>query len=229
MEMEAQRSGIEGASVPSRSWHALDEAAVLAELSSRRSGLAQDVAARRLLEHGPNELRQTVRVRPIAILIGQFKSLIVWILVAAAFVSGVMNEWADCVAILSIVVINGLIGFYQEYNAERSLAALRRMTAPHARVRRDGRSLSIPAAEVVPGDVLELEAGDLVPADARVLEAAALKTVEAALTGESEAVDKEVARLGRDDVPLGDRRNMVFLGTSVLSQRFVGSIVRATR
>ncbi len=213
--MEAQRSGINGDPAASRSWHALDERAVLAEMSSCRTGLTQDVAAARLLEHGPNELRQAVRVRPVAILIGQFKGLIVWILVAAAFVSGIMNEWADCVAILTIVVVNGLIGFYQEYNAERSLAALRRMTAPHARVRRDGRSLSILAAEVVPGDILELEAGDLVPADARVLEAAALKTVEAALTGESEAVDKGAACLDRENVPLGDRRNMVFLGTSV--------------
>ncbi len=215
--MEAQRSGVAGtgAPAPSLSWHTLDEGAVLAKLSSSRSGLTQDVAARRLVDHGPNELRQAARVRPVVLLIGQFKSLIVWILVAAAFVSGIMGEWADCIAILSIVVANGLIGFYQEYNAERSLAALRQMTAPRARVRRDGRSLSIPAGEVVPGDMLELEAGDLVPADARVLEAAVLKTVEAALTGESEAVDKEAVRLEGEDVPLGDRRNMVFLGTSV--------------
>ena len=215
--MEAQHGGLTRAGVPapSRAWHALDERAVLALLSSSRSGLTQDVAATRLLEHGPNELRRAVHIRPVALLLGQFKSLIVWILVAAALVSGVMGEWADCIAILSIVVVNGLIGFYQEYNAERSLAALRRMTAPHARVRRDGRSLSIPAGQVVPGDVFELEAGDLVPADARVLEAAALKAVEAALTGESEAVDKEATCLDREDVPLGDRRNMVFLGTSV--------------
>ena len=215
--MEAQPGGVAQARAPapSRPWHALDEGAVLATLSSSRSGLSPYAAARRLEEHGPNKLRQTVRNRPVTLLIGQFKSLIVWILVAAAFVSGLMGGWADCIAILSIVVANGLIGFYQEYNAERSLAALRRMTAPHARVRRDERSLSISAAEVVPGDVLELEAGDLVPADARVLEAAALKTVEAALTGESEAVNKEAACLEREDVPLGDRRNMVFLGTSV--------------
>jgi Ca2+-transporting ATPase len=184
-------------------------------LSSSRSGLSREEAARRLLEHGPNELREAEPVRPITLLIGQFKSLIVWILVAAALVSGVMGEWADCIAILAIVIINGLIGFYQEYNAERSLAALRRMTAPHARVRRDGQSLTIPATEVVPGDMLELEAGDLVPADARLLEASTLKTIEAALTGESEAVEKLPAGLDRNDVPLGDRRNMVFLGTVV--------------
>lgn len=184
-------------------------------LASSRAGLSQEVAASRLEEHGPNEVRQAAPIRPLALLIGQFRSLIVWILISAALVSGILGEWADCIAILSIVVANGLIGFYQEYNAERSLAALRRMTAPQARVRRDGRSLFIPAAEVVPGDVLELEAGDLVPADGRLLEAAALKTVEAALTGESEAVEKTATRLEREDVPLGDRRNMVFLGTSV--------------
>ncbi len=215
--MEAQQAGIAEAkaSVGSRAWHALDEDAVLAMLSSSRSGLSQDVAARRLVEHGPNEVRHAVRIRPVTLLIGQFKSLIVWILVAAALVSGIMGEWADCIAIVSIVLANGFIGFYQEYNAERSLAALRRMTAPRARVRREGRSLSIPAGEVVPGDVLELEAGDLVPADARVLEAAAFKTGEAALTGESEAVDKEVVLLEGEGIALGDRRNMVFMGTSV--------------
>lgn len=213
--MRLARQG--GAAPPSepRAWHTLDEGHALAMLGSSRAGLSQEVAARRLAEHGPNELRQAEAIRPLALLLAQFKSLIVWILVAAALVSGILGEWADCIAILAIVVVNGLIGFYQEYGAERSLAALRRMTAPRARVRRDGHSRSIPAAEVVPGDVLELEAGDLVPADARVLEAAALKTVEAALTGESEAVDKQAACLEREDVPLGDRRNMVFLGTSV--------------
>jgi P-type Ca2+ transporter type 2C len=215
--VEESQTGVAEARAPASSptWHTLEEGAVLAMLSSSRTGLSQEVAGRRLTEHGPNELRQAESIRPLTLLLAQFKSLIVWILVAASLVSGIMSEWADCIAIVSIVVVNGLIGFYQEYSAERSLAALRRMTAPQARVRRDGRSLSIPAAEVVPGDVLELEAGDLVPADARVLEASALKTVEAALTGESEAVDKEVACLEREDVPLGDLRNMVFLGTSV--------------
>jgi P-type Ca2+ transporter type 2C len=164
-------------------------------------------------------------VRPLVLLISQFKSLIVWILAAAALVSGLVAEWADCIAILAIVVLNGLIGFYQEFNAERSLAALKRMTAPRARVRRDGRSVSVPAAMVVPGDLLEVEAGDLIPADARVLEAAALKTVEAALTGESEAVEKAPARVEREDAPLGDRRSMVFMGTSVAAGKGLALVV----
>ena len=184
--MEAQSTGVAEAPPPAapRAWHALAQETVLAELSSSRAGLTGEVAARRLAEHGPNELRQAEPIRPLVLLLAQFKSLIVWILVAAALVSGVLSEWADCIAILSIVVANGLIGFYQEYNAARSLTALRRMTAPRARVQHDEHSLSIPATEVVPGDVLELEAGDLVPADARVLEAAALKKMRKSIEAE---------------------------------------------
>ncbi len=215
MAQSLAREAMKSAPAGETPWHVLDEPAVLDQLASSRAGLSREEAARRLSEHGPNELREAEPIRPLALLIGQFKSLIVWLLAAAALVSGLMGEWAECIAILAIVIVNGLIGFYQEYNAERSLAALRRMTAPRARVRRDGQSLSIPAAEVVQGDLLELEAGDLVPADARLLEAATLKAVEAALTGESEAVEKTPAVLDGRDVPLGDRRNMVFLGTVV--------------
>ncbi|HZJ69417.1 MAG TPA: cation-transporting P-type ATPase, partial [Planctomycetota bacterium] len=172
----------------SRPWHARDGEDVLAQLSSSRSGLSPEEAARRLAQSGPNELRQAGRIRPAAILLGQFKGLIVWVLVAAAGVSAVVGEWMDGAAILAIVLVNGIIGFVQEYKAETSLAALRRLTAPRARVRRGGASRLVPAADVVPGDVLELEAGDLVPADARLLEAAALRVVEAGLTGESEPV-----------------------------------------
>lgn len=225
--MEAHSASVAEAKSSSGSpaWHALGEDSVLRLLESTRVGLSQEVAARRLEEHGPNELKQSAPVRPLVLLLGQFKSLIVWILAAAALVSGLVGEWADCIAILSIVVLNGLIGFYQEFNAERSLAALRRMTAPRARVRRDGRSVSVPAAMVVPGDLLEVEAGDLIPADARVIEAAALKTVEAALTGESEAVEKAAARVDREDVPLGDRRSMVFMGTSVATGKGLALVV----
>ena len=225
--MEARSARVTEARLPpgSPAWHALGEDSVLRLLDSTRAGLSQEVAATRLETYGPNELKQAAPVRPLVLLLGQFKSLIVWLLVAAAIVSGLMSEWVDCIAILSIVVLNGLIGFYQEFSAERSLAALRRMTSPRARVRRDGRSISLPAALVVPGDLLEIEAGDLVPADARVLEAAALKTVEAALTGESEAVEKAAARLEREDAPLGDRRCMVFMGTSVAMGKGLALVV----
>src|SRR5690349_7485207 len=225
VEMEARAERVTQRGGSARAWHVLAEDEVFASLDSAPAGLSEQAAAQRLARHGTNELRRAAPVRPLAVLARQFTSLIVWILVAAAVVSAVLGEVPDALAILSIVVVNGLIGFYQEYNAERSLAALRSMTAPRARVRRDGRSTTIAATNVVPGDLLELEAGDIVPADARVTEAAAFKAVESALTGESEAVDKMPGALASPEVPLGDRRNMVFLGTSVATGRGVAVVV----
>ncbi len=147
--------------------------------------------------------------------LAQFKSLIIWVLIAAAVISGLLGERMDAIAILAIVVLNAVIGFYQEFQAEKSIAALKKMTSPHATVRRGGQVTSIPASGVVAGDILTLEAGDLIAADARLLEAASLKCVEAALTGESQAVMKQVGTLEQRDVPLGDRTNMIFMGTSV--------------
>jgi P-type Ca2+ transporter type 2C len=130
-------------------------------------------------------------------------------------ISGLLGERVDAIAILAIVVLNAVIGFYQEFNAERSIAALKNMTAPQAKVRRDGEVTSIPASGIVTGDIITLEAGDLVAADARLLEAASLTCIESALTGESQAVAKQPATLAQSDIPLGDRENMVFMGTSV--------------
>ncbi len=196
-------------------WHTLPVDSVMKQVGARREGLATAEATRRLQEHGPNALREAAAVHPLTILLGQFKSLVVWILIGAGVISGLLGEWIDSIAIIAIVIINAAIGFYQEYSAERAIAALKKMTAPRAKVWRDGRVVVIPAVEIVPGDVIELEAGDLVPADARLLEAASLKSVEAALTGESETVSKRAVTLDQDDAPLGNRRNMVFMGTSV--------------
>ncbi|TAJ21601.1 MAG: cation-translocating P-type ATPase [Planctomycetota bacterium] len=200
-------------------WHRLDTAALFARLGTTTAGLGADEAARRRAESGPNELLRADTSSAVALLLGQFKSLIVGILVAAAIASGALGEWLDCAAILAIVVLNGGIGFYQEYSAEKALAALRRMTAPTARVRRGGSSVQVAARDVVPGDVLELEAGDLVPADARLIETASFQTNEAPLTGESSPVEKRAEVLDREDVPLADRVNSVYLGTSVASGR----------
>ncbi|HEX5082573.1 MAG TPA: cation-translocating P-type ATPase, partial [Blastocatellia bacterium] len=172
-------------------------------------------AARRLQQFGPNALHEAAAVHPFTILLGQFKSLVVWILIGAGVISGLLGEWIDSIAIISIVILNAVIGFYQEYSAERAIAALKKMTAPHAKVWRDGRVVVIPAVEIVSGDIIELEAGDLIPADARLLEAASLKSVEAALTGESDTVSKRAITLDQADAPLGNRHNMVFMGTSV--------------
>lgn len=196
-------------------WYRRSAEETLALLSSTAAGLSSAEAARRLAESGPNTLTETQRIRPLAILLAQFKSLIIWILIGAGVVSGALGEWLDSFAILAIVALNAIIGFYQEFSAEKSIAALRKMTAPRARVWRDGNVTTIAAGKVVPGDVLELEAGDLVTADSRLLESASLKCIESALTGESEAVDKHADAKPHESLPLGDRDNMIFMGTSV--------------
>jgi Ca2+-transporting ATPase len=203
------------ASPASAAWHTQDSRAALRQLQTSTEGLATAEASRRLSLHGPNELREAVAISPWRLFLGQFKSIIIWILIAAGVISGVLGEGADAVAILAIVLLNAVIGFYQEFHAGKSIAALKKMTAPQAKVRRDGRTTVIPAAAIVPGDILVLEAGDLVAADARLLEAASLKCIEAALTGESKAVTKQSGTLAQTDVPLGDRDNLIFMGTSV--------------
>ncbi|MDI1250787.1 MAG: HAD-IC family P-type ATPase, partial [Lacunisphaera sp.] len=196
-------------------WHRLPAEEVLARLGSGIAGLSAPEAARRLVADGPNALKQAARVSLLRIFLGQFKSLLIWILIGAGIISGLLGEGVDAIAILAIVVLNAVIGFYQEFNAEKSIAALQQLTAPQAKVRRAGQVASIPAAGLVTGDILALEAGDLVAADARLLTAASLTCIESALTGESEAAAKRPAALVEPDVALGDRDNMVFMGTSV--------------
>ncbi len=196
-------------------WHSKSAEQVLAKLGSAATGLSTTEATQRLATNGPNELTEGKRISPWQIFLGQFKSLIIWILIGAGVISGALGEVVDAIAILAIVVLNAVIGFYQEFNAEKSIAALKKLTAPQAKVRRDGKVISIPASGIVTGDILALEAGDLVAADARLLSAASLRCIEATLTGESEAENKRPETLERDDVPLGDRENMVFMGTSV--------------
>ncbi|MCW6512662.1 cation-translocating P-type ATPase [Lichenifustis flavocetrariae] len=199
----------------SKAWHALSIVQVSDCLASSSKGLTREVAAARLTSDGPNALTDGSKVSALHLVITQFKSVIIWILIAASVVSATLGEWVDAAAILAIVVLNAGIGFYQEYSAERSIAALKTMTAPHAKVRRDGAVRTIVASEIVVGDVLILDAGDLVAADARLFEANALTCGESALTGESEVSAKQCSALVRANTPLGDRSNMVFMGTSV--------------
>ena len=149
-------------------WHSHSAEEVLAQVGSAATGLSATEAAQRLAANGPNELKEGKRIGPLQIFLGQFKSLIIWILIAAGVISGVLGEVVDGIAIFAIVVLNAVIGFYQEFNAEKSIAALKKMTAPQAKVRRDGQVTSIPASGIVAGDILALEAGDLVAADARL-------------------------------------------------------------
>ncbi len=196
-------------------WHAcaIDEVA-RALGTDAAQGLGRDEAALRLARDGPNELRAAAGPSLLALLASQFRSLVVWLLIAAAIVSAALGEWIDGGAILAIVLLNAALGFFQGYRAERAVAALARMTAPRARVMRGGRSELVPAREVVRGDLLVLDAGDLVAADARIALASRLRVNEAPLTGESEPVEKREALLPLETA-LADRCNQVFLGTSV--------------
>jgi P-type Ca2+ transporter type 2C len=177
-------------------------------------GLSSAEARRRLVETGPNEIAREQATHPLALLARQFTSPVIWLLIGACILSVVLGEWLDAAAIAAILVINAVIGFFQEYRAERAVLALRSMTARRARVRRDGHSVMVTADTIVPGDVLVLEAGDLAAADARLQTAHSLTTNEAALTGESTPVQK-TAEATPADTPLADRHDFVFMGTAV--------------
>lgn len=177
-------------------------------------GLSTSEAQRRIAQTGPNELRREQATSRIVLLARQFASPVIWLLVGAAVVSSVFGEFLDTGAIGAIVLINAAIGFVQEHRAERAIQALRSMTAPKARVLRDGRSVMVAASTVVPGDVLILEAGDITAADARLVTAHALTTNEAALTGESAPVEKR-ATPSEPGAPLAERHDAVFMGTSI--------------
>lgn len=198
----------------SRVWFAVSGDNVLQELAvAQDRGLTADEVTRRREQQGENVLAEAPPVPRWKKLLGQFKDLVIWILIFAAIISGVMGEWADTAAILAIVLVNGIIGFLQEEKAGRALAALQKLSSPMAKVLRDGTLQSVPARELVPGDRIELEAGDNVPADARLLSGFSLRIQEAALTGESVPVDKEADCVLNEAAPLGDRRNMVYMGT----------------
>jgi len=201
-------------------WHTSEVEEVLRALNTRAaSGLGDEEAARRFVEHGPNELEDRGKRRPWVILWEQFTSAMIVILIVAAVVSALLGDYEDSIAIAAIVVLNAALGYAQEYRAERAMAALKRMSAPSVKVRREGHVREISASELVPGDVVLLEAGYLVPADGRLLEGANLRVQESALTGESEPVDKDSAALEEEDAPLGERSGMVYSSTVVTSGR----------
>jgi Ca2+-transporting ATPase len=180
----------------------------------RAIGLTTAEARALLSEHGPNELVRSEGTPPSRVLFRQFLSPMVALLVAAAVLSGALGDLVDAIAIGMIVLLNAAVGFFQEYRAERAVLALRKMTAPRARVVRDGHAAEVAAAEVVPGDTLLLEAGDVVAADADLVEANALTTQQAALTGESVPAEK-MATSAAGDAPLAERHDRVYAGTSV--------------
>jgi Ca2+-transporting ATPase len=197
-------------------WHRKETTEVVSLLATdAEAGLPPAEAQRRLAEHGPNELVERGLMSPWRILWEQLTGLMVVILIVAAVVSGVLGDWKDAIAILTIVVLNAVLGFSQEFRAEKAMAALKQLAVPTVKVRRNGHVVEISAHELVPGDVVMLEAGVLVPADGRLLESVNLRVDEAALTGESEPVEKQARALNRSDLPVGDRLNMVYMGTVV--------------
>ena len=172
---------------------------------------------RRQRREGFNELPEAPPASPLKLFLSQFTSVIIWVLAGAAVVSGLLHDWLDAAAIMAIVFLNGGLGFIQEFRAERSLAALRKMSVTMARAVRGGVLQSIPARELVPGDLLLLEAGDRISADARLIYSTGFQTQEASLTGESTPVEKDAHVVLPANVPLADRTNMTFMGTIAAS------------
>jgi Ca2+-transporting ATPase len=202
------------------SWHTLTATEVVRRLASdARRGLTEAEASRRLVQFGPNRLVGVHGRRPLTILLAQFRSLIVLLLVAAAIIAFALGEVVEAVAVLVVIGLNALIGFSTEWSAERALKALRRQSVRVAHVVRDGVEREVPAAELVPGDVVIVAAGSRIPADGRVIEAARLQIEEAALTGESQAVTKVTDPIAEVSAVLGDRPCMAFLGTTVTDGR----------
>ncbi len=187
---------------------------IVIEPEASRRGLTSREAEARLAQHGPNEIEREEATPPWRILAAQFASPVIWLLLVAAGISAALGEVVDAIAIATILVVNALVGFFQEYRAERAVLALRAMTAPQARVSRDGHPTIIPAAEVVPGDVLMLEAGAVVAADAHLIEAHRLTANEAALTGESVPSEKSIEPTNRS-APLAEQHDRVFAGTAI--------------
>ncbi len=189
--------------------------AVLADLQTSLAGLSSAEAARRLAEHGPNELQAAGRVSPWALLLDQFKNVLIIILLVATALSAFLGHGLEAVAIAVIVLFAVLLGFVQEYRAERAIEALREMAAPTAKVLRDNVEVELAARELVPGDVVLLRAGDKVPGDGRLVQVINLQVEEAALTGESMPVEKTLRPLPEGSLAVGDQKNLVFAGTAV--------------
>ena len=207
-------------------WHTFSVETVRKRLGiDTDQGLNTTEIQLRQTQFGPNELVDHGAKNPWLILFDQFKETMVLVLIIAAVISALLSDWKDAIAIVAIVVLNAILGFVQEYRAEQAMQALKKISAPVVRVRRDGKVMEVEQHELVPGDVILLEAGSAVPADARLIESASLRVTEASLTGESHAIDKTIENLEGDELPLGDRTNMVYMGTAVNYGRAVAVVV----
>jgi Ca2+-transporting ATPase len=206
-------------------WYQKSIEDIFDELHSSHLGLSEVEAGKRREKYGLNVLKETKKRPPFMMFLDQFKDFMILVLIAAAIVSGIIGELSDTIAIVVIVALNAIVGFVQEYRAEKAIAALKKMAAQTATVIREGTPLDIPASELVPGDIVTLEAGKIVPADMRLIEGVQLKVGEAALTGESVPVEKHIKVLHDEMIPLGDRKNMAYKGTTVSYGRGAGIVV----
>jgi len=208
-------------------WYAMPAEAVLKELDTSAQGLSREEAARRLEKYGPNTLKEEKKISPWQILFGQFKNFLIILLIAATVISLFLGETLDAIVIFAIVIASALLGFYQEFRAEKAMEALKAMSSPTAAVLRDGEEIDIPSADVVPGDIMVLTAGDRMPADGRLIEAINTRIDEASLTGESTAVSKNAQTVYAEDTPLGDRKNLVF-ATTIMTYGRARAVVTGT-
>ncbi|PWI57364.1 calcium-translocating P-type ATPase, SERCA-type [Sulfoacidibacillus thermotolerans] len=204
-------------------WHTKSIDEVFITLDGRREGLTEAEAQERRLVYGDNQLQERARVSLISTFFDQFRNFMVIVLLIATLISGLLGEFTDAITIIVIIVANAILGFFQQVRAERSLASLKELTAPTAKVLRSQEWREVLARELVPGDIIGIEAGDRIPADARLLSAEELETVESSLTGESLPVSKQVTPVNDPEAPLGDRFNMLYMGT--VATRGVGQAI----
>jgi len=202
----------------SKEWHAMKTEELRATLKASEKGLSAEEAERRLREFGPNELVERKRITPLQIFLGQFKDIFVIMLLIAIIISFGIGDVPEAFTIVAIVVLNAVVGFVQEYRSEKAMEAMKKLTAPKARILRGGKEMMIAAREVVPGDIVLLEAGDRIPADGRLLDVVDLKTDEAVLTGESTPVEKEIGVVDAK-TQVADRKNSVFMATHLIYGR----------
>ena len=221
-----QHAAVAEADQPTIIWHSISADDVVEKLDTHiEHGLSNVAAKKRLEEFGPNQLDEKPRPSFISLVLAQLKGFVVILLIVASIISAILVEWVDASAIMTIVVLNAVLGVIQESRAEEALAALKKMAAPDALVLRDGKRVTVPATNLVAGDVVFLEAGNFVPADLRLIESINLRVDESALTGESVPVQKNAALLVNVESNLGDRKNTAFMGTVIAYGRGKGVVV----
>ncbi|RXK62166.1 cation-translocating P-type ATPase [Lacibacter luteus] len=206
-------------------WHYLPTDEVISVTGSSQNGLRTEDAVLKLAEYGPNELQEKKKKPAWVLFLQQFKDFMILVLLVAAIIAGIAGDLTDTIIILIIVILNAVVGFVQEYRAEKAMEALKKIAALQAQVLRDGKPVILPSAELVPGDLVLLEAGNVVPADLRLIETFSLKIDESALTGESVPAEKTEQKMGEIDMPIGDRLNMGFKSTLVTNGRAKGIVI----